>query len=70
MESKQINKESDTFLIRLDVRWKSVLLLLRADQNKSMKFLVEQALKNEYSEYLPDEIEFEKGDRFEANTNT
>lgn len=48
MKSKQIDKKS-TFLVRLDIYWWKTLTILRAEQRRSIKSLVEEALSESYS---------------------
>jgi len=46
-ESRQIDKK-DTFQVRIDRGWQSMLLKLRATSGKPIRKLVEDALSNTY----------------------
>lgn len=48
MKSRQNDKKL-TFQVRLDIYWRKTLTVLRAEQERSIKALVEEALGEYYS---------------------
>ncbi len=52
MESRQ-KDTIKTSQVRIDTKWRDILSHMRADQHRSIRSLVEEALTELYSDYQP-----------------